>query len=167
MNSLTQLFFFSRNVLAVITSSVIMSFSAVEVAKAQSQPSCFMTNTSGRVVNLEHICDVKPQEQLKSNTITQVNNDIDSTATTESTEITQLSRARIYLVGNGSNPLTLNTSSTISYSSDRPVYIRRYREAQRFSTRNDVRNTLLGAQINTRSTNVSGKSQFIIYRYQN
>ena len=149
MQSLAQVFSFSRNGLILITSTLMMSCLVIEAAKAQSQPSCYMVTTSGEVVNLEAICNVKSQRQLKSHTATLINNLED-----------------VYLVGNGNNPFTLGTSSTIYYSGKSPAYFRRYREPQRFSSRDDARNALLGTGRNTRSLDVSGRTPFIIYRYQ-
>ncbi len=149
MNPLAQVLLFSRNGLAVITSTVMMSFLAIEVAKAQPKPSCFMIDTSGEVVNLADICNVKPERQLKSNTITRIGN-----------------AERVYSVGNGSNPFTLGTSSTIYYSGDRLAYVRRYRDTQRFSTRDDARDALLGLGANPRNVIVPSRTPFIIYRYK-
>ena len=166
MNPFSQLCLFSCSSLAVITSTIMMNLLAVEVAKAQPQPSCFMINTAGEVVNLEDICNVKPQEQIKSNSVRQIKNAIDSDFTAEKTEIPHLPAEMVYFVGNGSFPFTLGTSSAAYYSGERFTYVRRYREAQRFSTRNNARDAFLRSQANTRSIHISGRTPFIIYRYQ-
>ncbi len=162
---LTQVLLFARNALAVIASSFVINFSATEVVKAQSQPSCFMVDTSGEVIDLSNICNVKSQGEQKSKAVTQSDNALDSASTIE-TEISAPLVERVNFVGDGSVPFTLDSSSTVYYSGDRSVYIRRYREAQRFSTRNNVREALLELGANDRSLNVSHKTPFIIYRYQ-
>lgn len=163
---LTQVLLFSRNALAVIASSLMITFSATEVVKAQSQPSCFMVDTSGEVINLSAICNARPQSKQKSSTVTQ--NDIanDSAVTVERRENPNRLVERVYLVGNASFPFTLDSSSTIYYSGDRSMYIRRYREAQQFSIRDNVREALLESGANDRGVTVFRKTPFIIYRYQ-
>ena len=145
MNKLAQVLLFSRNGLAVITSAIMMNFLAVEIAKAQPQPSCFMVDTLGKVINLAHICNVK----------------------SERTKIPNRSREIVYSVGDGSVPFTLGTSSALYYSGNSLVYVRRYREVpRRFSTRNNIRNAVLGVGANSRRVNFSGRTPFLIYRYQ-
>ena len=165
MNTLAQVLC-SRHSLAVMASTIMMSFFAVEVTTAQSQPSCFMIDNLGQVVNLANICDVKPQRQLQSSATTEIDNSLNTAFTTERTEIPYPPIERVYLIGNGSIPFTLGTSTTTYYSGDRPVYVRRYPETQRFSTRNNARETLFGSEANTRRVNVFDPTPFIIYRYQ-
>lgn len=164
MNQFIQAVWLCRNSFAVITSTIMMSFLGVEVAKAQPQPSCFMINPSGDVVDLTSICDVKPQRQL--NSATQTNNSLNSAFIPNETTISNRPVERVYFVGNGNIPFTLGTSSTTYYSGDRSAYVRRYRENQIFSNRNDARNALLGIDRNTSNTDFSGRTPFIIYRYQ-
>ncbi|MGK7952097.1 MAG: hypothetical protein AB4368_25760 [Xenococcaceae cyanobacterium] len=159
MNQLAKVLLFYRNGLAVITSAVIMSFLAVEVTKAQPKLSCFMIDTSGEVINLADICN------LKSDVATPINHDINSEFTSERTKSTHRPVETVYSVGDGSVPFTLGTSSAIYYSGKPLVYVRRYREAQRFNTRDNVRNYLIGAT-NSRRVKFSGRIPFIIYRYQ-
>ncbi len=163
MNPFAQLRLFSHSSLAVITSTVMMSFLTVAVAKAEPQPPCFMIDASGEVVNLADICNVKPQGQIKSNSIRQIKNAISSDFTTK---IPDRPAKQVYFVGNGSVPFALGTSSSAYYSGGRFTYVRRYREAQRFSTRNNARNAFLESQVNTRNVRISGRTPFIIYRYQ-
>ena len=164
MNRLTQAFLLSRHSFAVITSAVVMSFSVIEAVKAQPQPSCFMISTSGEVLDLTTICDRKPQRQVNYNT--QTNNSLNSAFIPDRTEISNRPVERVYFVGNGNTPFTLGTSSATYYSSDRPTYVRRYQETQRFSNRDDARNSLLNIGIDPNKTNFSGRNPFIIYRYQ-
>ena len=200
MNPFARLRLFSHSSLAVITSSVMMSFLTVAVAKAEPQPPCFMIDASGEVVNLADICNVKPQGQIKSNSIIpiptinatnrsprlrvsvsprqlsvanlhrngirQIKNAINSDFTTENTEIRDRPAELVYFVGNGSVPFALGTSSAAYYSGGRFTYVRRYREAQRFSTRNNARDAFLESQVKTQSVRISGRTPFIIYRYQ-
>ncbi len=166
MNSFAQLRLFSHSSLAVITSTVMMSFLTIAVSKAEPQPPCFMIDASGEVVNLAYICKVKPQGQIKSNSIRRIKNAINSDFTAKNTEIPNLPAEQVYFVGNGSFPFTLGTSSAAYYSGGRFTYVRRYRESQRFSTRNNAREALLGSQANARRGRISGRKPFIIYRYQ-
>lgn len=149
MNSLAKVLLFSGKGLAVITSSIVMGFLAAEAAKAELEPSCFAIDTSGEVINLADICNVQPQPQPKTNAVTPIK---DAT--------------RVYFVGDGSIPFTLETSNTIYYSGEGSAYVRRYRAPQTFSTRDDARNTLLELGLNTRRVTVSSRTPFIIYRYQ-
>lgn len=166
MNSLAQVLLLYRQGLAVITSTFMIAFLAVEAAKAQPQPSCFMINTSGEVLNLEDICRVKPRGQLQSNAVIPINNALNTALIPERTEIPNRPVERVYFVGNGSVPFTLGTSSTTYYSGERPVYVRRYRQTQRFSTRDNARDALLRSPVNTSRVNISDRIPFIIYRYQ-
>ena len=107
MNKLAQVLLFSRNGLAVITSAIMMNFLAVEVTKAQPQPSCFMIDTFGKVTNLAHICHVK------SNLATTINDSINSTSKSKRTKISYHPGEIVHSVGDGSVPFTLGTSSTL------------------------------------------------------
>ena len=161
MNKLAQVLLFSRNGLAVITSAIMMNFLAVEVTKAQPQPSCFMIDTFGEVINLAHICNVK------SNVATTINYGINSASKSERTKISYRPGKIVHSVGDGSVPFTLGTSSALYYSGNSLVYVRRYREVpRRFNTRNNIRNAVLGVGANNRRVNFSGRTPFLIYRYQ-
>ena len=169
MNTLAQVLLFSRNSLAVITSTIMMSFLAVGVAKAQPTPSCFMINTSGEVVDLTDICNVKPQRQLRANAVTRIGSAINSTFTPERTEIPNRPAKFVYFVGNASVPFSLGTSSTSYYTGRRSAYVRRYRDTERlsrFSTRDNARDALLVLGTNPTKGTVTGRTPFIIYRYQ-
>ncbi|MGB5633989.1 MAG: hypothetical protein WBM44_06715 [Waterburya sp.] len=150
MKSLAQALSFSRNALALITSTAMISFLAIEVAKAQPKPSCYMIELSGEVVNLEDICDVKPQRTKKSKVAAlEVNNTED-----------------VYTLGNGSLPFTLGPSSRIYYDGRRLAYFRRYYESPRFATRDNTREVFLESGASDSSASISGRTPFIIYRYQ-
>ena len=166
MNTLAQVLLFSRNSLAVITSTVMMSFLAVEGAKAQPTPSCFMINTSGEVVDLTDICNVKPQRQLRANAVTRIGSAINSTFTPERTEIPNRPAEFVYFVANGSVPFTLGTSSASYYTGRRSAYVRRYNDPERFINRDNARDALLGSGANPTKGIITGRSPFVIYRYQ-
>lgn len=166
MNQLNQAFLLFHTGLTVIASTVVMSLVGVEVAKAQPQPSCFMINPSGEVVDLADICNAKTQPRLNSNAVTPTNNSLNRAFIPNRTEIPNRPIERVYFVGNGNVPFTLGTSSTTYYSGDRSAYVRRYRDTQRFTNRDDARNALLGIGENTRNVTFSGRTPFIIYRYQ-
>ena len=161
MNKLAQVLLVSRNCLAVITSAVMMNFLAVEVTKAQPQPSCFMIDTFGEVINLAHICNVK------SNVATTINYGSNNTSKSKRTTISYHPGEIVHSVGDASVPFTLGTSSALYYSGNSLVYVRRYREVpRRFNTRNNIRNAVLGLGTNNRRANFSGRVPFLIYRYQ-
>ena len=158
MNQLAHVLLSSRNALAVIASAVMMSFLTVEVTKAQPQPSCFTIDTYGKVINLADICDVK------SDVATSINHKLNS-ETSKKTKTTHRPVEIVHLVGDGSVPFTLGNSSAVYYSGQPLVYVRRYRQTQRFRTRNNVRKALLGVA-NNRRVKFSDRTPFIIYRYQ-
>ena len=161
MNRLAQVFLFSRNSFAVITSAIMMNFLAVEVTKAQPQPSCFMIDTFGKVTNLEHICNTK------SNVSATINYGINGASKSKRTTISYHPGEIVHSVGDASVTFTLGTSSALYYSGNSLVYVRRYREVpRRFYTRNNVRNAVLGVGANNRRVNFSGRTPFLIYRYQ-
>ena len=164
MNRFSQQLLISGNSFAVIISAVVMSLLGIEVVKAQPEPSCFMINPAGQVLDLTTICDQKPRRQL--NYSTETNNSLNSAFIPNGTEIPNPPVPRVYFVGNGNTPFTLGTSSTTYYSSDRSAYVRRYQETQRFSNRDDARNSLLGIGVDPTRSNFSGRTPFIIYRYQ-
>ena len=166
MNQLHQVLLISRKGFAVITTTVMMSLLGVEVTKAEPQPSCFMINPAGEVVNLADICNVKPQRQLNSSTPTPTNNALNTAFIPNRTAIPNRPIERVYFVGNGNIPFTLGTSSTTYYSGDRSTYVRRYSETRRFANRDDARNTLLRIGSDTTNTTFSDRVPFIIYRYQ-
>lgn len=167
MNQLAQFLLVSRNGLAVMTSAVMLGYLTVEGAKAQPQPSCFMLDTYGELINLADICDAKPQFQVKSRAVTRINRDLHSGSTFESTTSAHPPVETVFSVGNGSVPFTLGTSSALYYYGQSLVYVRRYRQTSRarFITRNESRDDLLGGT-NTRKAKFSGRTPFIIYRYQ-
>ena len=70
MNSLAQAISLSRNGLILISSTVMIGGLAIKLAKTKPQPSCYMINNFGEVVNLEDICSVKSQREAKSNATT-------------------------------------------------------------------------------------------------
>ena len=164
MSRLSQALLISRNTLSVITSTVVIGLLGIQVTKAQTHPSCFMINSSGEVLDLTRICDQKPQGQLNSNI--QTDNSLNAAFIPNTTQTPNPPVPRVYFVGNGNTPFTLGTASTTYYSSDRPAYVRRYQETQRFSNRDDARNSLLGIGVDPTKTNFSGRNPFIIYRYQ-
>ncbi len=164
MNRSSQRVLLSPNSFALIASAVVTSLLGIEVVKAQPQPSCFMINPSGEVLDLTTICNQKPQRQL--NNIAEANNSLNSAFIDNGTAIPNPPVPRVYFVGNGNTPFTLGTSSTTYYSSDRPAYVRRYQETARFSNRDDARNSLLVIGVDPTRANVSNRNPFIIYRYQ-
>ncbi len=163
MNLLNQVLLLSGK---IITTTVITSLLGVEVTKAEPQPSCFMINPTGEVVNLADICNVKLQRQLNSSTPTPTNNTLNTAFIPNRTEIPNPPIERVYFVGNGNIPFTLGTSSTTYYSGDRSAYVRRYSERRRFTSRDDARNIFLGIESDSRTTTFSNRIPFIIYRYQ-
>jgi hypothetical protein len=118
MNLFAKVFLCSRKVLAVTLPSIIISLLTVEVATAQ--PQCFMIDTFGKLVNLELICNVQPKTATGTNSV------VHNTIIIKKTEIDRPLTEKTYLLGDGSIPVSLNTSRAIYYYGDRPLYIRRY-----------------------------------------
>lgn len=156
---LTQICLCSRNAIAIIISSVVTSLMMVGTAQAQPKPSCYMVESSGKLIDLVDICDAKPIATTQSERAT------DDTASVDRLETPYLSPEIVYVVGDGSLPFALDRDSSIYYTSDRPVYIRRYRESRVFEPNNYFQRSLLELGANHRNNNDFNDLPFLIYQY--
>ncbi len=149
----------SRSFMAAI-SSTTASLMMVGIATAQPEPSCFTIDVSGQKIDLTDICYRKTSKTTQQERDRHV-----SVTTTENTISDPLSETG-YFVGNGIVPFSLGTYSYIYYPGDRPIYIRRYRQAPRLSTRNSLRSILPESNVNNLSWTGYGQTSLVIYRYQ-
>lgn len=178
MKKLNLLMLISKTTLSLLI-SVMGTILLSEVATAQNKPSCFMRDTSGKVIDLSDLCDSRSKKV--SNTKNKENlNNIVNTTINESALVNNTTRRTVYFLGNGTVPFNLSSPANTYYTgAQSAAYIRRYPTSQSVSNREASRINLLSTgEILSRNINdrpittipssrliVPERTPFIIYRY--
>lgn len=148
----------------VISCTSLSLISLSQAVKAQTKQSCFMTETSGKVVDLSALCDTRKIERSPSG----------SSASPTNEDRQELKN--VYFIGDGEVPFTLGSSSSTYYVGETTgrssAYIRRYSNQATFTPREGIKSSLSSffQQIKDPNSTLlirNGQAQtpFLIYRY--
>ena len=191
MKKSNLLMLISKSSLSLLV-SVIGSILLTEVTMAQVKPSCFMTDTSGTVIDLSELCNSRSKRSSNIKNTENINNDVNTTinksaivnnrareTVNKSAIVNNRARETVRFLGDGSLPFKLGSSASSYYTGTQPVYLRRYQTSQTLGNTEASRNTLLSSgEVLSRDNSdrvfitpgtrvvVPIRTPFIIYRYQ-
>ena len=166
----------------VISWASLSLISLGQPVKAQTEPSCFMTEPSGKVIDLSALCDTR---QIKSSPaassasptnedrqqLQPINNLARTNLNSEPSQISDRSANTVYFIGAGKVPFTLGASSRSYYvgatTKGNSAYIRRYSKQPTFRPRAGIRSSFAELIEDSNSTSIIRNRQipFLIYRY--
>ncbi len=153
----------------IISGASLSLISLSQPVQAQTQPSCFMTETSGKIVDLSTLCATRKNEERQQSQPT--NNLVRINLFSQPSQKGDRSVETVYFIGDGQVPFTLGTSSRSYYVGEttrgNSAYIRRYSTRPTFRPRAGIRSNFVELTEDINSTSIIRNEQtpFLIYRY--